>query len=67
MESMRHNRLFKEWYYGSGCGEQNLCGKTELEKIESAFVEGMKVAHAEMNVGMKSTFVMLFRKDDAWK
>ena len=60
--SKRHNSFFKEWYYGSGRGEQNLCDKTELEKIESAFVEGMKVAHAAINVGMKSTFAILFRK-----
>lgn len=36
--------MFVEWYEKTGCGYQNCIGKTEEEKLEWAFVEGMKLA-----------------------
>lgn len=35
---------FAEWFLGSGCGEQECCGKTEYEKLRIAFEAGMKAA-----------------------
>lgn len=42
-KTRKRNRMFVEWYEKTGCGYQNLIGKTEEEKLECAFVEGMKV------------------------
>lgn len=59
----KRNRLFVEWYENNGCGWQNCIGKTEEEKLELAFTEGMKVAVRVLTIGMKSSEKMLFGKE----
>ena len=57
------NRMFIEWYKGRGCGYQNCIGKTEEEKLEQAFVEGMKVVLTCLEMYKKSAKEMLFKKE----
>ena len=59
----KRNRMFVEWYEKTGCGYLNLIGKTEEEKLECAFVEGMKVVLACVEAYQKSTKEMLFKKE----
>jgi len=55
--------MFIEWYKGRGCGYQNCIGKTEEEKLEQAFVEGMKVVLTCLEMYKKSAKEMLFKKE----
>lgn len=55
--------MFVEWYEKAGCGYQNLIGKTEEEKLECAFVEGMKVVLTCEEFYQKCTKEMLFKKE----
>ena len=59
----KRNRVFVEWYEGKGCGCQNCIGKTEEEKLECAFVEGMKAVLACIGLYQKSIKEMLFKKE----
>ena len=59
----KRNRVFVEWYEGKGCGYQNLIGKTEEEKLECAFVEGMKAVLTCIGLYQKSIKEMLFKKE----
>lgn len=45
-----------------GCGYQNCVGKTE-EKLELAFVEGMKVVLTCIDMYQKLTKEMIFKKE----
>lgn len=62
-KTRKRNRMFVEWYEKTGCGYQNLIGKTEEEKLECAFVEGMKVVLTCEKFYQKSTKEMLFKKE----
>lgn len=62
-KTRKRNRTFVEWYEKTGCGYQNLIGKTEEEKLECAFVEGMKVVLTCEKFYQKSTKEMLFKKE----
>lgn len=62
-KTRKRNRMFVEWYEKKGCGYQNLIGKTEEEKLECAFVEGMKVVLTCEKIYQKSTKEMLFKKE----
>lgn len=59
----KRNRAFVEWYENIGCGRQNCIGKTEEEKLEIAFVEGMKVALTCLGFYRKSIKKMLMAKE----
>ena len=63
MKKRKRNRMFIEWYEGKGCGYQNCAGKTEEEKLELAFVEGIKVVLTCIDMYQKSTKEMLFKKE----
>ncbi len=63
MKKRKRNRMFIEWYEKDGCGYQNCIGKTEEEKLEFAFVEGMKVVLTCIDMYQKSTKEMLFKKE----
>lgn len=63
MKKRKRNRMFIEWYEKKGCGYQNCIGKTEEEKLEFAFVEGMKVVLTCIDKYQKSTKEMLFKKE----
>ena len=62
-KTRKRNRMFVEWYEKAGCGYLNLIGKTEEEKLECAFVEGMKVVLTCEKFYQKSTKEMLFKKE----
>lgn len=62
-KTRKRNRMFVEWYEKTGCGYQNLIGKTEEEKLECAFVEGMKVVLTCEEFYQKGTKKMLFKKE----
>ena len=59
----KRNRVFVEWYESKGCGYQNCIGKTEEEKLECAFVEGMKAVLTCIGLYQKSIKEMLFKKE----
>ena len=59
----KRNRTFVEWYENAGCGRQICIGKTEEEKLEIAFVEGMKVVLTCFGFCRKSTEKMLMAKE----
>ena len=59
----KRNRLFVEWYENNGCGRLNCLGKTEEEKLELAFTEGMKLALKAVYSGIEATEIMLFAKE----
>lgn len=60
----KRNRVFIEWYEGKGCGYQNCIGKTEEEKLECAFVEGMKAVLTCIGLYQKSIKEKLFKKEE---
>ena len=62
-KTRKKNRMFVEWYEGNGCDYQNCIGKTEEEKLEFAFVEGMKVILTCINMYQKSIKEMAFKKE----
>lgn len=63
LKPKKYNRLFIEWYEGNGCGWENSCGKTEKEKMELAFTEGMKLAIKAFRADITATESLLKRKE----
>ena len=63
LKPKKYNKVFLEWYEGSGCGWQTSCGKTEKEKMELAFTEGMKAALEAIRADFSATEKLLNRKE----
>lgn len=62
MTKKKQNRLFKEWYTKHWGWEKCSECKTTEEKLELAFIEGLKTAELAMKVSMKSTHLMFYKK-----
>lgn len=60
----KRNRMFIEWYENIGCGWQACIGKTEEEKLEIAFTEGIKCALSALKIGMKTSEHLLLKKEE---